>query len=175
VVTQKVIHDTLTVVQPIHPQTCDECERFVASLVFATNHAIDTILPNGIRISITSAGIVATYTATQQREVIRDRAAERRWQDSANAWQQRYVDAQGVVIAQREQNNILQRSMQAMQEQLQNTKKKIGWPWWVWTIIGVITGALATATILQKAIPIVVIAKIIGIIVGLFKKKQQKK
>jgi hypothetical protein len=164
VVSEKVVHDTLNVPQPVYPQTC----------VFATDHAIDTILPNGIRLSITNKGIVATYTVRQQRDVIQNRAAERRWQDSANAWQYRYFEAQSLIVAQREQNNILQRSLESAQEQIRTTKKK-GWPTWAWLAIGIVVGAGGATVALRKAIPLLVIRDLAMAFIGLFKGKKKDK
>jgi hypothetical protein len=171
IVTERTVTDTVLVPQPIHPQTCDECERYINSLVFATDRVIDTLLPGGIRLRISGSGIVATYVQRTQSLTTRDRRAEQRLQDSVAAWQQRYYSAQAALANAEAQNSKLQQIIAQLEKNLQAVKKKTGWPWWTFTLIGLVVGALGTATVLQKALPVVLIIKGLTAILALFKKK----
>lgn len=172
IITERTVTDTVLVPQPIHPQTCDECERYVNSLVFATDRIIDTLLPNGIRLRISGGGIVATYVQRTEKLQTRDRRAEQRLQDSVNAWKERYYGAQAQLAQAESQNSKLQQFIAQLEKNFEAVKKKTGWPWWVWCIIGVVVGALATATVLQKTLPIVLILKGVTTIFSLLKKKK---
>ena len=176
--TERVVHDTLrmvkTIDRPRYTKECEDYERYINGLVFSTDRLIDTMLKNGIRVVIGPDGLKASYTATESRTVLRDRAEANRWRDSTDALRRLLIQVNERLATIEKEKTALKDENQSLKDKLATFGKKSKVPWWLWVIVigGAVIGIAGFA--MRKTIPWLVVWKGVQSLFGLLINRKKK-